>query len=73
MVNLRHIHRYMADRRGVVLEDGRTGKIVRVDTVFPEGETTVSVWAEGDRGPRVAKIRLDRIVGPVDESDKASA
>jgi hypothetical protein len=65
MASLRHIHQYMTDRRRVLLNDGRTGKIVRIDTFFPEGGTTVSVWTETEKGPGVAKVKLDSVVGPV--------
>ena len=44
MATLRQIHRYMNERRTVVLIDGRTGKISRVDTFFPSNETVVTVW-----------------------------
>jgi hypothetical protein len=64
MTTLRHIHQYMTDRQKVLLEDGRTGKIVRVDTVFPKGSTTVSVWIETTSGPGVAKVDLGSVVGP---------
>lgn len=53
----------MTDRRQVMLEDGRTGKIVRVDTVFPDNSTTVSVWTDTKRGPGVAKVDLASILG----------
>ncbi|MBX3183192.1 MAG: hypothetical protein KIT72_04520 [Polyangiaceae bacterium] len=65
MANLRHIHRYMTDRRRVLLDDGRTGKIVRVDTTYPSGNTQVSIWTEDKQGPSVAKVDLARVVGPV--------
>lgn len=65
MSDLRHIHQYMTERRRVLLRDGRTGKIVRVDTVFPKGDTTVSVWTESAAGPDVAKVGLDYVIGPV--------
>jgi hypothetical protein len=64
MATLRQIHRMMADRRRVLLEDGRTGKIVRVDTVFPRNATTVSVWTETPKGPGVTKVDLASILGP---------
>lgn len=63
---LRHIHRYMTDRSRVRLDDGRIGKIVRVDTLFPAQTTTVSVWTEGPAGPGVAKVDLHRVVGPAE-------
>ena len=34
----------MNERRMVQLSDGRVGKIVRVDTLFPDNATTVTVW-----------------------------
>jgi hypothetical protein len=34
----------MNERRVVQLVDGRTGKVVRVDTLFPGNATTVSIW-----------------------------
>ena len=34
----------MNERRLVWLVDGRIGKVVRVDTLFPGNATTVSVW-----------------------------
>ncbi|MFZ5890979.1 MAG: hypothetical protein ACOY0T_08005 [Myxococcota bacterium] len=63
MTTLRHIHRYMNDRRRVVLADGRVAKIVRVDTVFPANDTTVTVWTDSGSGPGVTKVRLDDVVG----------
>ncbi len=55
----------MTDRRRVLLDDGRTGKIVRVDTIYPGGNTEVSIWTEDKQGPSVAKVDLARVVGPV--------
>lgn len=46
----------------MLLDDGRVGKIVRIDTEYPKGSTTVSVWT-GD-GPGVAKVDIQRVVGP---------
>ena len=71
MPNLRHIHEYMTDRRRVLLDDGRTGRIVRVDTTFPQCSTTVSVWTENANGPNVAKVDLGRVVGPVPVKESA--
>jgi hypothetical protein len=68
MMNLRQIHRCMTDRRRVELDDGRLGKIVRVDTVFPANQTTVSIWMETSQGPGVAKVDIRRIIGPAPES-----
>jgi hypothetical protein len=64
MADLRRIHQYMNDRQKVVLDDGRVGKIVRVDTHFPSQLTTVSVWTEEEQGPGVAKVDIARVVGP---------
>jgi len=64
MADLRHIHQYMTDRRRVLLDDGRVGKIVRVDTTYPSGGTLVSVWTEDKQGPSVAKVELARVIGP---------
>jgi hypothetical protein len=55
----------MNDRARVVLADGRIGKIVRVDTVFPENDTTVTVWTETPQGPGVTKVQLDDVIGPL--------
>ncbi|MCC6667494.1 MAG: hypothetical protein IT375_27350 [Polyangiaceae bacterium] len=68
MANIRHIHQYMTDRRRVLLEDGRVGKIVRIDTDFPKGSTTVSVWT--GEGPGVAKVDIDAVVGPAPQAKK---
>ena len=70
MADLRHIHRYMTERRKVLLDDGRTGRIVRVDKTYPQCSTTVSVWTDGADGPTVAKVDVGRVVGaaPVKES-----
>lgn len=73
MASLRHVHRFMNDRQLVQLKDGRSGKIVRVDTQFPENDTIVSVWTGDDQGPGVAKVRLSSIVGPTRGSDVAPA
>jgi hypothetical protein len=69
MANIRHIHQYMTDRRSVLLRDGREGKIIRIDTEFPQGTTTVSVWT-GD-GPGIAKVELASVVGPVSQKKSA--
>jgi hypothetical protein len=60
---LRTIHRCMTERQPVVLADGRTGRIVKVDTVFPANRTTVLVWTAEPR-PAVAKVALASVVGP---------
>jgi hypothetical protein len=46
----------MASRQPVLLGDGRTGVITRVDTSFPEAETTVHVWTRTAEGPGLAKV-----------------
>jgi len=46
----------------VRLSDGRIGKIVRVDTHFPENATTVSIWTDS-QSPGLAKVSLTEIVG----------
>jgi len=68
-MSLRHVQRCMTDRRQVKLDDGRLARIVRVDTEFPANQTTVSVWADTPKGPSLTKVTLDRIVGPVPDSE----
>jgi hypothetical protein len=51
MTTLRHIHRYMNERRAIVLADGRIGKIARVDPFFPKNETVVTVWLKDTSDP----------------------
>lgn len=66
MASLRHIHQFMNERRLVRLADGRTGKIIRVDTVFPDNDTHVTIWTPDDGGPGLAKIErlgLKDVVG----------
>jgi hypothetical protein len=59
MLTLRRVQA-LQDKRSVVrLEDGRVGKIIRVDTTFPANRTEVSVYTQGDRGPGVAKVSLE--------------
>jgi hypothetical protein len=62
MATLRHLQQLMNERRFVRLSDGRTGKIVRIDTLFPDNTTTVSVWTDS-MSPGVAKVALGDIVG----------
>jgi hypothetical protein len=69
MATLRYLHQLMNERRRVQLSDGRTGKIVRVDTLFPGNATTVTIWTESN-GPSIAKVSLSDIVG---EAEKQSA
>jgi hypothetical protein len=63
MAELSYIHKVMTERRRVVLDDGRTGKIIRLDTAFPGPRTTVSVWMDDAEGPSVAKVDIDHVVG----------
>jgi hypothetical protein len=63
MTSLRNIHTYMTEHKRVLLRDGRTGKIVRVDTTFPSNDTTVTIWTDSDKLPAVTKVRLDQVVG----------
>lgn len=69
MATLRHLHQLMNERRMVRLSDGRVGKVMRVDTHFPENATTVSVWT-GSNSPGLAKVSLTDIVG---EANRESA
>ena len=46
MATLRYLHQMMNERRMVRLSDGRVGKIVRVDTLFPSNATIVSIWTD---------------------------
>jgi hypothetical protein len=63
MADLRHIHELMTARRRVLLDDGTTGRILRLDTAFPSRHTIVSVWAECVEGPRMAKVDIHRVIG----------
>jgi len=79
MTTLRHIHQLMNERRMVQLVDGRVGKVVRVDTTFPDNTITITVWtntnAEGGpvssgpvssgplSGPGISKVTLADVVG----------
>lgn len=56
----------------VRLSDGRVGKIMRVDTHFPENATTVSVWT-GSHSPGLAKVSLTEIVGQDADEARESA
>ncbi len=73
MATLWYLHRLMNERRMVRLSDGRVGKIVRVDTLFPDNFTTVSIWTDSNdegplstgpvSGPGISKVSLNDIVG----------
>jgi hypothetical protein len=62
VTTLRHLHQMMNERRSVQLSDGRVGKIVRVDTLFPDNAVTVTVWTVPS-GPSVSKVSLSDVVG----------
>ena len=57
----------MNERGNVRLADGRTGKIMRVDTLFPDHEVKVMVWTSDRVRPGLAKVESvelkDLIVG----------
>jgi hypothetical protein len=65
----------MNERRMVQLADGRVGKVVRVDTTFPDNATTVTVWTKENEasravnasgpasGPGITKVSLTDILG----------
>jgi len=61
MMTLKTVRKMQDARRPVELDDGRIGKIVRVDTLFPGNHTVVSVYTLGE-GPGIAKVTLDRLV-----------
>lgn len=63
MADVHDLHKVMVDRRRVVLDDGRTGKILRLETAYPGPRTTVSLWIDGADGPGLAKVDVRRIVG----------
>jgi hypothetical protein len=67
---VRTMYAIMASRKPVTLNDGRTGVIVRVDTSFPEAETTLHVWTEMPEGPGLAKVSARAVVevGPAKKS-----
>ena len=56
---VRTMYAIMASRKPVMLSDGRTGVITRVDTSFPEQETTVHVWTA--EGPGLAKVNAKTV------------
>lgn len=58
---LRRVYSLMAERAPVRLIDGRTGVITRVDTCFPDNQTTLHVWIEGGGSPGLAKVRADEV------------
>ncbi len=79
MMTLRHVHQLMNERRMVQLVDGRVGKVVRVDTTFPDNTTTLTIWTNSNTdsdpvsaspvstrpvsGPGIAKVTLSEVLG----------
>lgn len=61
MPTLRYIHQLMNEHRIVALTDGRVGRIVRVDTLFPANVTTVTLWLEAT--PSVTRVSLNEVLG----------
>ncbi len=59
MLTLRRVQALQDQRSVVRLEDGRVGKIVRVDTTFPANRTEVSVYTGDAKGPGIAKVSLE--------------
>ena len=80
MATLRHLHQMMNERRMVRLADGRVGKIVRVDTLFPDNSTTVTVWTDFTgpistgpmSGPGISKVALTDIVGEAEAARESA-
>jgi len=60
-MTLKTVRKLQDARKPVELDDGRVGKIVRVDTTFPGNHTEVSVYTLGLEGPGIAKVTLDRL------------
>ena len=67
MATLRHLHQMMNERRLIQLTDGRVGKVVRVDTLFPDNSTTVTVWTDS-QSPGIAKVSLSEVLGEAQKS-----
>jgi hypothetical protein len=61
MLTLRRVRQLQDGRAVVRLEDGRVGRIVRVDTTFPANETVVTVYTQNDQGPGIAKVQLAQL------------
>lgn len=74
MVTLRDLHRYQTARSMVQLEDGRVGKIVRVDTTFPGNCTEVSVYTvEIGRSTPAAPVEDDEPVAGGTQTQPSAA
>lgn len=67
MADVRRLKKCMADRRRVLLDDGRQGEILRIETAFPDQCTTVSVWTRSG----LAKVSSESIVGEAPEAQPA--
>jgi hypothetical protein len=63
MVTLRDVHQMMNERCEVLLSDGRVGRVVRVDTLFPSNATTVTVWTSSGDNPGITKVMLGDLIG----------
>lgn len=63
MTTLHELREHMMARRCVLLDDGRTGIIVRLDTDYPDFRTTVSLRTTKGLEPGLAKVDINRIVG----------
>ncbi len=66
MMNLKNIHSLMAERRGVVLQDGRRAHVVRVDCELPNGPTTVTLYSPAPYGLALSEVDLEAVLGPAD-------
>lgn len=69
MADVRRLRKFMADRRRVLLDDGRQGEIVRIETAFPDQRTLVSVWTGTRTG--LAKVSSEAIVGEAPAAESA--
>ena len=63
MTTLHELREAMMARRCVMLDDGRTGTIVRLDTDYPDFKTTVSLRTSAAHDTGLAKVDMARIVG----------
>jgi hypothetical protein len=84
MATLQTLHRIMTERRAVQLSDGRVARVVRVDTLYPDNTTTVTIWTDSNsvdssgpssggpdaNGPGISRVALSDIVG---EASRESA
>jgi hypothetical protein len=73
MASLRHVHQIMNERKLVQLADGRTGKIMRVDTWFPDNDTKVTIWTPDAARPGLAKVErveLKDVIGVAHDANR---